>query len=342
MVHKISHKRKFGVRIRETLRLFLLLCGCSPRLFLFQQYMLKDTIKGILNSLPYVSHLNKELRKYKTWYPPGHYYNPLVNAKELESYADVVFDTSKKSVHGIDFQEEKQLALLNELIPQYKELPFPVEQTPGFRYFLGNGIFSYSDGIFLYMLMRHFQPKRIIEVGSGHSSAVMIDTNERFLNNQTKLTFIEPYPERLYSLLKDADKSQNRIFEKPIQQVPLSEFEALEAGDFLFVDSSHVSKTGSDVNFIFFEVLPKLKSGVYIHFHDVFTPMEYPRSWVMKPNDWFGFNEIYILRAFLMYNPEFEVVMFNTFLEEHHEGWFKKHMPLCLENKGGSIWLRRK
>lgn len=81
---------------------------------------------------------------------------------------------------------------------------------------------------------------------------------------------------------------------------------------------------------------------MYIHFHDVFTPMEYPRSWVMKPNDWFGFNEIYILRAFLMYNPEFEVVMFNTFLEEHHEGWFKKHMPLCLENKGGSIWIRRK
>ena len=145
--------------------------------------MLKDTIKGILNSLPYVSHLNKELRKYKTWYPPGHYYNPLVNAKELESYADVVFDTSKKTIHGIDFQEEKQLALLEQLIPQYKELPFPVDQTPGFRYYLGNGIFSYSDGIFLYMLMRHFQPKRIIEVGSGHSSAVMIDTNERFLNN---------------------------------------------------------------------------------------------------------------------------------------------------------------
>ena len=118
--------------------------------------------------------------------------------------------------------------------------------------------------------------------------------------------------------------------------------EALEAGDFLFVDSSHVSKTGSDVNFIFFEVLPRLKPGVIIHFHDVFTPMEYPRSWVMKPGAWFGFNEIYILRAFLMYNPEFEIIMFNTFLEEHHEEWFRKNMPLCLENKGGSIWLRKK
>lgn len=304
--------------------------------------MLKDTIKGILNSLPYVSHLNRELRKYKTWYPPGHYYNPLVDSKELETYADDLFDTKKKFIMGIDFREKEQLELLHELVPFYKEMPFPEKQTEGFRYYLGNGIFSYSDGIFLYMLMRAWKPKRIIEVGSGHSSAVMIDTNERFFNNSIKLTFIEPYPERLYSLLKDSDKSQNRIFEKPIQQVPYAEFEALESGDILFVDSSHVSKTGSDVNYIFFEVLPRLKKGVYIHFHDVFTPMEYPKSWVMKPNDWFGFNEIYILRAFLMYNPEFEIVLFNTYLEEHYEQWFKEHMPLCLENKGGSIWLRKK
>jgi predicted O-methyltransferase YrrM len=304
--------------------------------------MIKEAIKGILNSLPYISHLNRELKKYKTWYPPGHYYNPLVDPKSVEPYVDTVFDTSKKSVFGIDFREEAQLKLLDELLPYYKEVPFPVEQTPGFRYYLGNGIFSYSDGIFLYMLMRHFRPNRIIEVGSGHSSAVMIDTNERFLNDSVNLTFIEPYPERLYSLLKDTDKTKNKIFELPIQQVPFSEFEALKAGDFLFVDSSHVSKTGSDVNYIFFEVLPRLKSGVIIHFHDIFTPMEYPKSWVMKKDVWFGFNEIYILRAFLMYNPEFEVIMFNTFLEEHHEEWFKKNMPLCLENKGGSIWLRKK
>jgi len=304
--------------------------------------MIKEAIKGILNSLPYISHLNRELKKYKTWYPPGHYYNPLVDPKAVDAYSDTVFDTSKKSVFGIDFREKAQLELLDELLPYYKEVPFPVEQTPGFRYYLGNGIFSYSDGIFLYMLMRHFKPSRIIEVGSGHSSAVMIDTNERFLNDSVNLTFIEPYPERLYSLLKDTDKTKNKIFELPIQQVPFSEFESLKAGDFLFVDSSHVSKTGSDVNYIFFEVLPRIKSGVIIHFHDIFTPMEYPKSWVMKKDVWFGFNEIYILRAFLMYNPEFEVIMFNTFLEEHHEDWFRKNMPLCLENKGGSIWLRKK
>jgi hypothetical protein len=305
-------------------------------------FMLKEAIKGILNSLPYISHLNRELKRYKTWYPPGHYYNPLVDPKAIEPFADAVFDTSKKSVNGIDFHEEEQLILLHSLQTLYADLPFTVEPKPGFRYYFSNGIFSYSDGIFLHLMMRHFKPGRIIEVGSGHSSAVMIDTNEHFLGNAVNLTFIEPYPERLYSLLKDSDKTRNRIFELPIQQVPLHEFDALQAGDFLFVDSSHVSKTGSDVNFIFFEVLPRLKSGVIIHFHDVFTPMEYPRSWVMKKDVWFGFNEIYILRAFLMYNPEFEIMLFNTFLEEHHEEWFKQNMPLCLENRGGSIWLRKK
>lgn len=304
--------------------------------------MLKETIKSILNSLPYISHLNRELLKYKTWYPPGHYYNPQVDPASLEPYADSLFDTSVRSVNGIDFREEAQLQLLSQLQPLYKDLPFPVEPDPAYRYYFSNGIFSYSDGIFLHLMMRYFRPSRVIEVGSGHSSAVMIDTNEGFLGNSSRLTFIEPYPERLYSLLKDADRSVNRIFERPIQQIPLSEFEALESGDFLFVDSSHVSKTGSDVNFIFFEVLPRLKSGVIIHFHDVFAPMEYPKSWVMRTGTWFGFNEIYILRAFLMYNPGFEIILFNTFLEEHHEEWFKKNMPLCLENRGGSIWIQKK
>jgi hypothetical protein len=79
--------------------------------------MLKETIKGILNSLPYVSHLNRELKKYKTWYPPGHYYNPLVNPKEIETYSETLFDQKKKTVHGIDFQEDVQLDLLQKLVP---------------------------------------------------------------------------------------------------------------------------------------------------------------------------------------------------------------------------------
>lgn len=303
--------------------------------------MFKEVLKSILNGLPYISHLNKELTKYKTWYPPGHYYNPLVDAKELATREASVFKPELKSIPGIDLRENEQLELLEKLKVFYQELPFSEEKNDKTRYYLNNGVYSYGDGIFLYSMMRYFKPKRIIEVGSGYSSAVMIDTNEIFFDGKLNLTFIEPYPERLYGLLKGADKTNNQILVKPVQEVALSEFEKLEANDFLFIDSSHVSKTGSDVNYLFFEVLPRLKPGVLIHVHDIFTPFEYPKEWVLKENVWFGFNELYLLKAFLMYNSAFEIVMFNTFLELHYMDWFKKEMPLCLNNPGGSIWIRK-
>jgi hypothetical protein len=117
-------------------------------------------------------------------------------------------------------------------------------------------------------------------------------------------------------------------------------FDQLNENDILFIDSTHVSKTNSDVNKILFEILPRLKRGVLIHFHDIFYPFEYPKEWVLQWNG-FGWNEDYILKAFLMYNNQFKIVMFNTFLEHFHKEWFKENMPLCLENEGGSIWLQK-
>src|SRR5690606_17050723 len=110
------------------------------------------------------------------------------------------------------------------------------------------------------------------------------------------------------------------------------------ANDILFIDSTHVSKINSDVNYIFFEILPRLASGVYIHFHDIFFPFEYPKAWVYEGRAW---NEAYILRAFLQYNNAFSVVLMNTFMDQFHKSFFREHMPLCLINPGGSIWIRK-
>jgi hypothetical protein len=190
-------------------------------------------------------------------------------------------------------------------------------------------------------MMRMYKPERIIEVGSGFSSAVMLDTNQLFFNNSLELTFIEPYPQdRLYGLLRAGDKNQVKIYEKGLQQTDPAIFGELNVNDILFIDSTHVSKTGSDVNHAFFNVLPLLKKGVLIHFHDIFYPFEYPEAWVMGSSG-FGWNEAYTLRTFLMNNSDYEIVLFNTFMEYFHEDWFRQHMPLCLKNLGGSIWLRK-
>jgi hypothetical protein len=187
-------------------------------------------------------------------------------------------------------------------------------------------------------MIRHLRPRRIIEIGSGHSSCVTLDTNERFFGDSIATTFIEPYPELLLSLVTPRDRERIKLIPMRLQDVPLSEFEALESGDILFVDSTHVSKVGSDVNRLFFDVLPALRAGVHVHIHDVFYPFEYPKEWIYGGRSW---SELYLLRAFLQYNEPFRIVLMNTFLEHFHEAFFRERMPLCLENLGGSIWLRK-
>lgn len=232
-------------------------------------------------------------------------------------------------------EEDEQLNLIQSLIPFYKEIPFEVKSDGEKRYHFENPMYSYSDGVFLYCMIRKYRPNRIIEVGSGYSSALMLDTNEIYFNNRIDLTFIEPYPNRLNSLLKKNDKIN--LIQTPIQDVQLNVFNTLENNDFLFIDSTHVSKTGSDVNFLLFEVLPKLKKGVKIHFHDIFYPFEYPKEWVL--GDRRSWNEAYMLRCFLTNNSKFKILAFNSFLDEFYKSWFTENMPLCTLNNGSNLWL---
>jgi hypothetical protein len=169
------------------------------------------------------------------------------------------------------------------------------------------------------------------------SSAVILDTNQLFHSNSVQLTFIEPYPDRLYSLLKENDTNEAKVLVQEIQKTDVAQFDVLEANDILLIDSTHVSKTGSDVNFLLFQVLPRLKSGVLVHIHDVFHPFEYPKSFVYAGRNW---NEDYLLRAFLMYNEAFKIKMFVDFLHVHHKDAFS-NMPLCYKNTGGSLWIQK-
>ena len=124
-----------------------------------------------------------------------------------------------------------------------------------------------------------------------------------------------------------------------VQDVPLDTFAALRAGDVLFVDSSHVVKTGSDVHHLFTKVLPVLCAGVVVHVHDVFWPFEYLRHWISEGRAW---NEAYLLHAFLMYNDTFEIVLWNHWLATAHPEIVASELPAMLENPGGALWMRRR
>jgi predicted O-methyltransferase YrrM len=268
---------------------------------------------------------------------PGHFYSPIPSLDEIREREAEIFAEPPATLPGIDLNAEAQLALLTELAGFYGEMPFPRTNADGTRYWFDNWAYSYADAIFLYSMMRHLRPRRLIEIGSGFSSAAMLDTSDRFLDGQVEFTFIDPDPSTLRALLKPVDEVE--IIGARLQDVPVERFDELAAGDILFIDSTHVSKTGSDVNRILFEILPRLKSGVHVHFHDVFYPFEYPKEWVYEGRAW---NEDYILRAFLSYNSEFEIALFGTWLARFHRDRLEAEMPLVLENPGGSLWIRRK
>jgi Methyltransferase domain len=297
--------------------------------------------------------LKNELSNWRTGFVrPGHYYSPLNDIEYLRKNEQHVF-TYECAINDINLRREEQLRLVKDILPYYLQLPFTKQKDKNYRYYYDNPFFSYSDGIFLFCLLNHLKPNRVIEIGSGFSSALMLDTNEHFVDNSINLTFIEPYPEeRLNALLKPDDKS--RVIRDFIQNVPINLFSELKAGDILFVDSSHVSKFKSDLNHILFNILPELCSGVYIHFHDIFYPFEYPKEWILEGRAW---NEIYLLRAFLMNNKEYEIVLFPSMLERFHEDWLKANMPLTLNlhekwppgdsfeyylpHRGQSLWIRK-
>jgi hypothetical protein len=280
----------------------------------------------------------KELERDCGFVPPGHFYSPIPSLEEVSKDDEAIFGAMPRGIPGVDLREEEQLQLLHTLLPYYREMPFQDKEQEGLRYYFDNPSYTYSDAIFLHCLIRHLRPKRFIEVGSGFSSCVTLDTNDRFFAGGIDVSFIEPYPDLLKSLVSDSERSKIKIIQSRLQDVNLGLFDSLQSNDILFIDSTHVSKVHSDVNRVIFDILPRLAPGVHVHVHDVFYPFEYPKAWIMEGRAW---NEAYLLRAFLQYNSAWRVVLMNTYMEIFHAAFFKEHMPLCLKNPGASIWLRR-
>lgn len=292
--------------------------------------------KYLLDRLPYVNSLRNQVRNQGK-HPAGHYYSPLPNHDDVLNY---IKSPKWNSMEFPDIQlnKELQFKLLQEYYEYYDSLPFPEQKKQDCRYYYAQSWFCYADAIFLYSFLRRFKPRRIVEVGSGFSSAVILDTVEKFFTQQTEIIFIEPYPDRLISVLKPQDEEKIQIVNKKVQDMPINIFTSLRPGDLLFIDSTHVVKCGSDVQFLIFEIIPRLSPGVFVHFHDIFFPFEYPSKWLIQGRYW---NEVYFLRAFLAYNSQWKISFFNTYVAFAFKNFLEEKMPLCLKNTGGSIYIQK-
>ena len=196
--------------------------------------------------------------------------------------------------------------MLSTLGPLSDALVFADDPGGPTRYWWDNDGFSPGDATVLATMLMHYQPKRVVEVGAGYSTAVMLDVSERYLADPPKIVCIDPEPGRLRSVLR-GDEAGLTIHETIVQNLPIELFTTLEANDILFIDSSHVLKLGSDVSLLFLEVLPRLRPGVVVHIHDIATSFEYPLEWYEEGRAW---NEAPALRAFLAFNQAYEIPLF--------------------------------
>ena len=274
-----------------------------------------------------------------------HFYQPI---PDTQSLPETLWNRPSELV-GIDMNDSMQLDLLRKHFPnfrnEYEQIPIQPTGEVGSLFISITGLFGGTDALVAYCMVRHFQPRLIIEIGSGFSSLLLSQAAAK--NNSSALICIEPFP---HEFLKQGFPGLRPLIEKKVQDIDLEFFSQLESGDILFIDSSHTVKIGGDVNYLFLEVLPRLKPGVIVHVHDIFLPFEYRRDWVM---DEFRFwSEQYLLQAFLTFNSEFEVLMANRYLAHRYLEDLKAAFPSLEKLKatvpnsvrwgGGSFWMRRK
>jgi len=294
----------------------------------------------IATAMPRCLHSGKFHEIFAVWerhgfhVTPVHFYQPIPDTQTL---AESLWDRPSKLV-GIDMNDSVQLDLLRNRFPKFRDEyeQFPTKPTSeSGRFHFNNDLFDGTDALVAYCMIRHFQPQLIIEVGSGFSS--LISGKAAAKNNGSALICIEPFP---LDFLRQGFPGFRSLVEKKVEDVDLEFFSQLDSGDILFIDSSHTVKIGGDVNYLFLEVLPRLKPGVIVHVHDIFFPFDYRRDWVL--GEFRFWTEQYLLQAFLTFNSEFEVLIGNSYLAHRYMEDFKATFPNSPWWGGGSFWMRRK
>jgi hypothetical protein len=266
------------------------------------------------------------------WAPPGHFYSPYPDIERVSRRTEP--SRYRGEIPGIDLRRDEQRAFVLELasLPVWAEIP--VDPHSPWRYSLDNAPFAYSDGVFLAMMLLHLHPARVLEVGSGWSTLLSLDIRERCPDRPFELTVVDPFPDP-----RVRSEPGLEVIASPVQDVPLARFGTLDAGDVLFIDSTHVMKAESDVNYLLLEVLPQLKPGVVVHVHDIHWPFEYPNAWLLGGRAW---SEAYGLRAFLAMNDQYEILLWPSYLYYNEQELLRETVPAAAVNLGGgSIWLRR-
>ena len=265
-----------------------------------------------------------------------HYYEPLTRPDRLRRTLQ-----SERLLPGIDFNEAGQLALLRQFDYSAELTAFPLEAAGPVEFYYRNGSFASGDAEMLYSMIRHFKPARVIEIGSGVSTLLVrsaIEANRREMTTYAcRHVCIEPYEAPWL------ESTGAEVIRELVERLDPSMFLELDRNDVLFIDSSHMIRPQGDVLFEVLELLPQLRPGVFVHFHDIFTPRDYLREWVVEQR--LLWNEQYLVEAFLSCNRSYQIVAALNFLAHRHPEALGRVCPVFAKDRDsrepGSLWLVR-
>lgn len=300
---------------------------CANR---FITYLPKLFVRQVLKSIEQQPRLQDQIRFH-------------VQSYRYDSAIPTVYDVDRKKLiqrrqlPGIQLNDSNYLSLIKKLLPYAKEFAeTPIHPTDNCDFWFHNGGFADYDAISYYAMVRHIKPKRVIEVGCGYSSKVLAKACAQNIKEgfPVECTFIEPYPQEPFL----RNQPQGQFIQKCIQDVPLDFFSSLDSGDLLFIDTSHILKAQSDCCYELIEIIPSLKPGVYLHFHDIFTPYDYPEEWLFDLA--YSFNEQYALECLLSENPHYEILLPLYFLFKEHREALRELLPDG-ETRPASFWLKK-
>lgn len=247
----------------------------------------------------------------------NHYYEPKTD------YSKDPLNQSARTLPAIDFNHMTQVGAL-EAVDSCQNSYSPVKSP-------NQCMFGNIDSRILHGMVTHFEPSRMIEIGSGHSTKIARQAASNSITNFEHFC-IEPYE------CDWLERLGVTVIREKVENVPVSFFSTLGDGDILFIDSSHVIRPDGDVEFELNRILPSLNRGVIVHVHDIFTPFNYPRKWV--EDDLRLWNEQYMLEAFLANNSEWEILLAANYLK--NAAGSMEHLPWAKgEENPGSIWLRK-
>lgn len=263
----------------------------------------------------------------------NHYYEPQFDNRNPKP------DFSQdRNLPGIYWNISGQLKMLERFKFSEELTDIPQEKPGTLQFYFNNGAFESGDAEYWYQLIRTIKPRKIFEVGSGNSTLMAIKAicrnNEDDPNYKCKHICIEPY-ETIW--LEDAGVS---VVRKKVEEVELSFFSELRENDILFIDSSHIIRPQGDVLFEYLELLPSLNKGVIVHIHDIFSPKNYLRPWLVDEVRFW--NEQYLLEAFLTHNNSWTILGALNYLHHNHHENLKSVSPyLTTEREPGSFYIKK-